>query len=66
MYWREHRRQLSFEDFFLPFGGKLMVTIAGSSWLSLFRGMSWRITTRLGFAKALAHQQNPFAWRWVH
>jgi len=23
MYRREHRHQLSFEDFFLPFGGKL-------------------------------------------
>lgn len=23
MYWRENRYQLSFEDFFLPFGGKL-------------------------------------------
>jgi hypothetical protein len=35
MYRREHRHQLSFEVFFLPFGGKLSGdNLAGSSWLS--------------------------------
>jgi hypothetical protein len=32
MYRREHRHQLSFEDFFLPFGGKLS---GDNRWLKL-------------------------------
>ena len=32
MYWREHRDQLSFKDFFLPFGGQLT---ADNCWIKL-------------------------------
>ena len=38
MYRREHRRQLSFEDFFLPFGGKLS---GDNRWIKLAELIPW-------------------------
>jgi transposase, IS5 family len=38
MYRREHRHQLSFEDFFLPFGGKLS---GGNRWIKLAELIPW-------------------------
>jgi IS5 family transposase len=38
MYRREHRHQLSFEDFFLPFGGKLS---GGNRWIQLAELIPW-------------------------
>jgi hypothetical protein len=52
MYRLEHRHQLSFEDFFLPFGGKLS---GDNRWIKLANS-----------AKALEHRQSHFVWRLVH
>jgi hypothetical protein len=38
MYRREHRHQLSFEDFFLPFGGKLS---GDNRWIKLAELIPW-------------------------
>ena len=38
MYQREHRHQLSFEDFFLPFGGKLS---GDNCWIKLAELIPW-------------------------
>jgi IS5 family transposase len=38
MYRREHRHQLSFEDFFLPFGGKLS---GDNRWVKLAELIPW-------------------------
>ena len=38
MYRHEHRHQLSFEDFFLPFGGKLS---GDNSWIKLAELIPW-------------------------
>ena len=38
MYRREHRHQLSFEDFFLPFGGKLS---SDNRWIKLAELIPW-------------------------
>jgi len=38
MYRREHRHQLSFEDFFLPFGGKLS---GDNRWIKLSELVPW-------------------------
>jgi hypothetical protein len=38
MYRREHRNQLSFEDFFLPFGGKLS---GDNRWIKLAELIPW-------------------------
>jgi hypothetical protein len=58
MYRREHRRQLSFEDFFLPFGDKLS---GDNRWIKLassFHEMDWRMSTRLSSARVLEIQQS--------
>ncbi len=65
MYRREHRHQLSFEDFFLPFGGKLS---GDNRWIKLAELIPWDelgTTTRLNSVRALEHRQNPFAWHWM-
>ena len=38
MYRREHRHQLSFEDFFLPFGGRLS---GDNRWIKLAEFIPW-------------------------
>jgi hypothetical protein len=38
MYWREHRNQLSIEDFFLPFGGKIS---GDNRWIKLAGLIPW-------------------------
>ena len=38
MYRRKHRNQLSFEDFFLPFGGKLT---GDNRWIKLVELIPW-------------------------
>ena len=38
MYRREHRNQLSFKDFFLPFGGKLS---GDNRWIKLAELIPW-------------------------
>lgn len=38
MYRREHRDQLSFKDFFLPFGGQLL---GGNRWIKLAELIPW-------------------------
>jgi hypothetical protein len=66
MYRRESRYQLSFESFFVPFGGKLSWETAGSSWLSSFLGMSWKVTMQQNSARALMRLQSRFVSRPVH
>ena len=66
MYRREHRHQLSFKDFFLPFGGQLS---GDNRWIKLAELIPWdelEDDYASQFARALEHRQNPFAWHWVH
>jgi hypothetical protein len=65
MYRREHRHQLSFADFFLPFGGKLSGDNRWINWLSSFPGMNWRITKLRNSVRGSARQPSHFAWRSV-
>ena len=64
IYLRGHLHQLSFEDFFLPFGGKL----AGDDrWIKLAELIPWdELEDDYAAEFCRAHQQNHFAWRWVH
>ena len=58
----EHRDQLSFKDFFLPFGGQLL---GDNRWIKLSELIPWEeleVDYAANFARALEHRQNPFAW----
>ena len=73
MYRREHRHQLSFKDFFLPFGGQLS---GDNHWIKLAELILWdaleddyaaQFCKGHRFAEDFVYgpQQNPFAWHWV-
>jgi hypothetical protein len=65
MYRREHRDQLSFEDFFLPFGGKLS---GDNRWIKLAELIPWDELEDEYVAhsvRALVPRQSLFAWHWV-
>jgi hypothetical protein len=62
MYRREHRDQLSFKDFFLPFGGHLS---GDNRWIKLAELIpwdEWRMTMHPSFARGLVLQRSHFAW----
>ena len=63
MYRREHRHQLSFEDFSLPFVGKLS---GDNRWFKLAELIPWdelEDDCAAQFARDLVLQQSRFVWR---
>jgi hypothetical protein len=64
MYRREHRDQLSFKDFFLPFGGQLSGDNRWIKLAELIRGTNWKMTMHPSSARCLELQRSHFAWRW--
>jgi IS5 family transposase len=66
MYRSDPRHQLPFEDFFLPFAGKLS---GDNRWIKLDELILWKDLEdeyASQFCKGLEHRQKPSAWRWVH
>ena len=74
MYRREHPDQLSFKDFFLPFGAQLS---GDNRWIKLAELIPWdeleddyaaQFCKGHRFAEDFVYgpRQNPFAWHWVH
>jgi transposase, IS5 family len=65
MYRREHCNQLSFEDFFLPFEGKLS---GDNRWIKLAELIPWyelEDEYAAQFCKVLAPRISHIAWHWV-
>ena len=66
MYRNEHRDQLSFKDFFLPFGGQLS---DDNRWIKLAELIPWE---KLGadyaaqFCKDFGARAKLFGWHWVY
>ena len=64
MYRCEHRDQLSFQDFFLPFGGQLS---GDNRWIKLADLIPWdelEMTMQPSTAKVLVLPPSHFAWLW--
>jgi hypothetical protein len=65
MYRREHRDQLSFKDFFLPFGGQLL---GDNRWIKLAELIPWDEleddSMQPSSARGLVLQRSHFAWPW--
>ena len=64
MYRREHRDQLSFKDFFLPFGGQLS---GDNRWIKLAELIPWdelEDDDASHSARGLVLRLSHFAWRW--
>ncbi len=60
---REHRNQISFEDFFLPFGGKLSGDNRLTKLAELIPWDELEDGIQLSSAKVWELQQSPFVWR---
>ena len=66
MYRREHRDQLSFKDFFLPFGGQLS---GDNRWINLAELIPWdelEDDYASSSARGLVLPPSHFAWLWGH
>jgi len=66
MYRREHRDQISFEYFLLPFFSKLF---EGNPWMRLAELIPWDELENYyaaQFCKVFVALANPFVWHWVH